>query len=269
MAAELTSNRDDAVWERVHDAEKRLDDARVRVHRTRAERHTREAERQWRRELYNQAFESYTAAREEYERARDVARDRELSAVADLVEEIDAVRHNIDHLSKSPLRRAEEARDRADRADSPAVAADRWEDALEKYQTALVLDWGSDERRFAGDSDEIRSEIETVVDRLVTVRRELATRHRQTGNWYHGSGDYERAGERYARAKHQLEAALSVARELRPGAVDDLEADLASLDSRLDTVREEAPRGAFESVDGEGGAGDGRREAGEGVADLD
>ncbi|WP_246983471.1 restriction endonuclease [Halorientalis marina] len=245
MATELTTNRADAVWERITDAEERLDAARMETHRTWAVAHEHEAERQWRTELYNQAYESYEAAREEYRSALDIARDQGFPEGEEIVAEIDDIRHDLDALSKSPLRRAEETRNRAAELDDPAVAVETWEEALERYQTTLVLDWGTDDGRFAGDSDDIRVEIEGIVDRIDETRRELADRHELTADDLAEGGEYERARREYAAARDQLAAAASVAEELRPSLVDGLRDRMDTLDERIEQARENAAANEF------------------------
>jgi len=244
MATELTTNRSDAVWERITGTEEELDAIRMETHRAWAAYHEREAKRQWRTELYNKAHGSYERAREEYRAALDIAHDRGL-ADDEIVAEIDDVRHDLDRLSKSPLRRAEETRDRAAALDDPAVAVETWEEALERYQTTLVLDWGNDEGRFAGDSEDIRAEIERVVDRIDERRRELAKRHETTADDHFEDGEYDRARREYAKARDQLSAALSIAEELRPSIVDGLRDRVAALGERMERAATKADENPF------------------------
>lgn len=248
MATELTDNRNDAVWERILDTEERLDAAVMNTHREWAVYHEQEAERQWRKELYNQAYESYEAAREEYETALDVARNQRFPDTDDLVAEIDDVRHDLDDLSKSPLQRAEQTRARAESLEDPAIAIEAWEEALERYQTTLVLGWGADEQRFAGDSEELRSEIETIVDRIVDTRRELADDHEAAGDEFFTDGTHERARREYATAREHLTQAVGIAEELRPSLVDDLEARQTELADRMALAKERAEDNPFEFV---------------------
>jgi tetratricopeptide (TPR) repeat protein len=248
MATELTENRSDAVWEQILGTEERLDAAVMNTHREWATYHEQEAERQWRKELYNQAYESYEAAREEYEAALDVARNQRFPDTDDLVAEIDDVRHDLDDLSKSPLQRAEQTRARAESLTDPAVAVEAWEEALERYQTTLVLGWGDDEKRFAGDSDEIRAEIETIVDRIVEARTELADGHEASGDEHFTDGTYERARRQYATAKDHLSQAIAVAEELRPSRLDELRARQTEVEDRVAVARERADDNPFEFV---------------------
>lgn len=248
MAAELTEDRTDAVWEQILATEERLDAARMETHRAWAAAYEQEAERQWRKELYNQAYESYEAAREEYEAALDVARNQGFPDTDELVQEIDDVRHDLDHLSKSPLRRAEETRDRAAETSDPGTAAEVLEEALERYQTTLVLGWGNDEARFAGDSEDIRAEIEAIVDRIDETRRELAASHEEAGDDYFTDGAYEYAREEYAAASDHLARAVSIAEELRPSLVEGLRTRQRELDDRIAVASERASETGFEFV---------------------
>ncbi|MFB6083856.1 MAG: PH domain-containing protein [Halorientalis sp.] len=235
-APELSTDRDDAVWERVHEVERRLDASVMNIHVSRAESYATEANDEWRREQYNNAYDTFLQARAEYERALDVARDHGLPEESDIRESVDTVTRSLDHLSKSPLSRAESAAERARDADAPADAAEQFEVALERYQTALVLDWGSDERRFAGDSDEIRETIERVVGDLVHTRQRLAAYHRAAGDRLRDADRPVAASVAYENALDEIDRALGVARELKPGLVPDLEAAVESLTALIDDL---------------------------------
>jgi tetratricopeptide (TPR) repeat protein len=235
-APELTTNRDDAVWERVHEVEQRLDASVMTIHVSRAEQHATEANAEWRQEQYNNAYDAFLQARAQYERALDIAREHDFPDESDIRESADTVTQSLDHLSKSPLRRAETAFERARDADAPAVAAEQFEVALERYQTALVLDWGSDEQRFAGDSDELRETIERVVDELVHARRLLAAYHLAAGTRLLASGHPDAAQGACTNAHTEIEHALTVAKELKPGLRPMLEASADTLARCIDAA---------------------------------
>ncbi|AQL43786.1 hypothetical protein BV210_14215 [Halorientalis sp. IM1011] len=233
-APELSTNRDDAVWERVHEVERRLDASVMNIHVSRAEDHAKAAHDEWRREQYNEAYDAFLQARTEYERALDIARDDDFPDESDIRENVDTVTQSLDHLSKSPLQRAETAYERARDADTLATTADQFEVALERYQTALVLDWGSDDRRFAGDSDELRETIERVVGEIVHTRQRLAAYHRTAGDRLHAADRSVAAAVAYENALDEIGQALGVAKELQPGLVADLEASIETLTDLLD-----------------------------------
>lgn len=228
-APELTTNRDDAVWERVHDVERRLDASVMETHVSRAEKHATVANDEWRQEQYNNAYDAFLKARTEYERALDIAREHDFPEESDIRENADTVTQSLDHLSKSPLRRAETAAERARDADAPAVVAEQFEVALERYQTALVLDWGSDRQRFAGDSNELRGTIERVVGELVHTRRLLAAYHLAAGTRLLAAGHPDAAKDAYENAHTEIEDARTVAKELKPQLTPMLEASADTL----------------------------------------
>jgi len=106
--------------------------------------------------------------------------------------------------------------------------------ALDRYRTALELDWGADERRFAGEPDQIRERLGEVVEQAVAARRSAATAARDAGDWYVGAEQYEVATEEVADAREQFELALALARDQYPDAVDHLTVELEALEKRVE-----------------------------------
>ncbi|MFB6143263.1 MAG: hypothetical protein ABEJ30_07990 [Halorientalis sp.] len=248
MAEELTSNRDDAIWERVRAGERRLAAAAFEAHRSHGQSLARAAERAWRSEQYNAAYEDYVAARERFERALEVGRERGFAETAAVEERLGSVDENLDQLAGSPLRRAREAHDRAKQADDPAAAVERLEDALEKYQTALVLDWGHDDGHFAGDRESLRSTVSRLANEIELTRRTLAERARSRGDDHRDAGRTDRAREAYETARSHLEAALGIVRELRPDLEDDLREEIATVEAELERVEAGVGAGGFQFV---------------------
>jgi len=248
VAPDLTEDRNNAIWERIEWTQEKLDYSRIASHRSRARDFVTEAESQWRKESYNKAYESYEQAREEYETALRIASEHQYDEREEVLDALDRVNQNIDHLSKSPLRRAEQTRNRAAAIDDADIAADLWEDALEKYQTALVLDWGNDNQRFAGDKDEITAEIEHCVDRIQYTRTELADRHRTTGDWYVQSQQYQRARDQYLIALTHLEQGLSIAEELLPSVPEAIRTAHEQLEALVEQTQRKAGDEVFDFV---------------------
>jgi cellobiose-specific phosphotransferase system component IIA len=206
------------------------------------------AKEHWDDGEYNDAYDAFVAARNAYERALDVARERDIEAASQIREKADEVTTDIDDLSKSPLQLAEDAHERAMGVDDPTEAVERYEEALEKYQEAMVLDWGNDQQRFAGDSDRIREHVESIVDEIVSSRRTLAEQSRELGEGFMSEGQYERARAQFAQARDEVEAAYSVAEELRPGLTTDLSTDIRDLEERMETAVEQAGTAGFQFV---------------------
>jgi hypothetical protein len=143
----------------------------------------------------------------------------------------------MDELSETPLRGAVEADRAASQADEAAAAAQHWDDALDAYAVVLELDWGADERRFAGDPDQIRERLGEVVEKLVSARRSAATKARRAGDWYVGAEQYEIAIEEFEAAKEQYERALDVAYDRYPDATDHLAIERDAIADRLERAR--------------------------------
>jgi len=248
MAAQLTTERDDAIWERVRAARERLDATSLEANRARGRHLTREAERQWRREQYNQAYESYLAAREEYRAALDAAPEHAFADAAEIEADIGDVSDKLDQLAASPLRRAEQAHERATAVEDLTLAADLLEEALEKYQTSLVLGWGAEEERFVGDREDIRATITRIVNEIEMTRRTLAERARERGDEHREAGRCGDAREAYAAAIDHLQAVVAVARELRPDSVAQLHDDIRELRSDVEQVDRRIDESGFEFV---------------------
>ncbi len=246
-APELTTNRDDAVWERVHEVEDRLDASVMAIHVSRAEKHATVASDEWRREQYNNAYDAFLKAQTQYERALDIARDHDFPEESNIRESADTVTQSLDHLSKSPLRRAETVFERAREAETPTSTVEQLEVALERYQTALVLGWGSDEQRFAGDRDEIREAVELIVGEVVHTRRLLAAYHLAAGRRLTASGRLDAARDAYRNGRTEVEQARTVARELQPRLTPVLDASIETFTELIGAVEEPAADG-FEFV---------------------
>lgn len=247
-AGDLTTDRGDAVWVRIEAAETRLESNVLKVHRTRGRSRARDAERQWRTEQYNKAYDGYLAARNDYKRALEIAREHEIGTSDHLRERIDEVTQNLDHLSASPLRRAREAHERARAADDPEVTADLLEEALEKHQTALVLDWGTERDRFAGDSNRLRERVSAIVEEIAMTRRTVAVDYRERGETHATNGRHGQAQAAFEEARAQLEAALSIAKELRPDLVADLEADIDARTADVERAEARVAESGFRFV---------------------
>lgn len=238
----LRANEFDSEWgagamiDRVDDVQADCVERLTEVRLGRANRFTDEAESNWR----DDRFES---AHDEYERAiaeLDTILTYDTGAVPDreaVREELERVEGVVAELEEAPLGRAVEADRAAMDAEDPVDAADHWTDALERYRVAMELDWGADERRFAGDPDAIRERLADVVDRLVAARRSAATAAKRAGDWYVGAEQFDVAVEEFEAARDQYELALSVARERYPDATDHLTVERDAVEDRLERAR--------------------------------
>ncbi|WP_136716223.1 restriction endonuclease [Halorientalis salina] len=268
-AAELTEDREDAIWDRIETTERRLEKGVLDIHVSRADGQVATAERKWQAEQYNDAYDSFLAARNQYELALDIAREQDLPEADDIRTWADEVTQRIDQLSKSPLQRAEDTYERARAAEDLDTTIELLAESLETYQSALVLDWGNEDQRFAGDSETIRTQIEAVVGDLVGARRDLAEKRWRAGDWFSETGEFDRARSEYEAAREHVEAALSVARELDPDLEPALADDLTDLDAAIERLTDRSNGADRESGEsGERDSGDGSDEFGEVVARL-
>jgi len=247
-ARELTTNRSDAIWGRIDELEEKLDRTVLDIHVARAEHCIERAERHEREEKYNKALDAYESAREEFEDAVSVGRNHDLPETPGLLERIDDVTQAIDHVQKAPLKQAEHARNRAEQAEDPEMEARLWEEALEKHQTVMVLGWGEDSQRFAGNTGEIRHHLERIVDNIEDARFQTANRHRVSGYWYYKEGQYDCAREQFAVALDHVEQALSVTDELKPTPAAELLHAREDLEAKIEETQRKAGEAVFEFV---------------------
>lgn len=182
---------------------------------------------------YEAAMDSFEEAAESYLAARDVDADEPSDDL--LAERRETLTEERDRLAGAPVDRAEHAVDVATTATDPASATDWWETAVQRYETALSLDWGRENRRFAGDPETLR-------DDLARATRELVATHCDRAREQIADGDEtraerpERARAAYASAAEALAAAREVTRERVPEAADEVDAVAATLEDRLDDL---------------------------------
>lgn len=153
------------------------------VRRSRARRAVDTGERHWRENEFEAAYDAYEAARAEYDELFSLPTEA-VTDLPDIRAERDRLDTVIEDLEQSPLRTAVAADNEAVAAEDPAVAADHWAEALEAYRDVLELDWGADERRFAGDPEKVRDRLGAVAENLVAARRTVATDAMEAGDWY-------------------------------------------------------------------------------------
>jgi tetratricopeptide (TPR) repeat protein len=202
------------------------------IRRSRARRAGDTGEQHWRRNEFEAAYDAYDAARAEYQEIFSLPTEA-VPKLDEIRAERDRLDSVVEDLERSPLRIAVEADNEAVAAEDPAVAADHWDEALEAYRDVLELDWGADERRFAGDPEKVRDRLGTVAENLVAARRTVATDAMEAGDWYADASQPDAALEEYEAAQAAFEAALAAARDCYPDATDHLEAELDAVEQRL------------------------------------
>ncbi|MFC7251136.1 hypothetical protein ACFQJ5_14975 [Halomicroarcula sp. GCM10025324] len=191
-----------------------------------------EGEARWRADEYEAAYDAYERARDEYRAVLSL--DRHLADIDEILAERNRLDTLIEQLEQSPLRKAVAADNEAAAADKSDQAAEHWAEALDHYRTALQVDWGADERRFAGAPSKIRERLRVVAENLTAARRDVASDAMSAGDWFADAEQYEAALEEYADAREKYEAALTTARDCYPDAVTHLETELEALDQRVE-----------------------------------
>lgn len=217
-----------AMSARIDRTESRIADAEVRTLEARATHALDSAEQRWREDDYAGAHDEFLAAHDDYVRALGV-RDTDLEGSRALRKKLARVERNIASLERAPVQQANQARERADDSDDPTERADELERALRRYRQALELDWGSEDKRFTGDTVAIRERVDAVAVELVETRRRLAARRVREGDEQREAGRDSRAREHYREARDLLETTLETARELVPE-------ETAALDAHVEAV---------------------------------
>jgi len=226
------SGEPNALAGRVETVRERHTATRTEVRRSRARQAVDTGEQRWRQNKFEAAHDAYDEARAEYEEILSLptAAVPEHDDIRDERARLDSV---VEDLERSPLHTAVEADNEAVTASDPAVAADHWAEALEAYRDVLELDWGAEERRFAGDPEKVRDRLGTVAENLVAARRTVATDAMEAGDWYADASQPDAAVEEYEAAQAAFETALAAARDCYPDATDHLEAELDAVEQRL------------------------------------
>jgi len=239
---ELCAGGVTAAAERIERVEARIDETRRSVLEGRAAREIDRAEAQWREGEYERAHDAYGRAHDDYEGALGTADD---GTVAEgLRTKLDRVERNVAALERAPVASAEEARGQADETDDLRERGDRLDFALDRYRTALELDWGRSTRRFEGDTAAIRDAVDAVARDLVETRRRYATRRVRAGDGHREEGRTAQAAACYRDAHDALGETAQTARELVPEALDALTAHRDAVEDRLrrlDTSDDQTP----------------------------
>lgn len=213
-AAPLPAARDH-VDERADGVEERLATLERRAYAEQAEQARERAHVRWDDHEYEAAFDHLDDAADAYESAATVDGDEPDDALLERRQEtLDDERAR---LASAPVERAEHAVEVATAAENPDAAIDWWETAIERYETALSLDWGREKRRFDGDPDDLREQLADIARNLVGAYCDLARDHLE------GDEADEADADPADLAREALAQAEDVARERAPGALETVE----------------------------------------------
>ncbi|WP_436927225.1 hypothetical protein [Halosimplex amylolyticum] len=229
---ELSEDGVAAVARRIERVEERIEGARLRTLEGRAAHSIDLAESHWREGEYAQAHDAYGAAHDDYEEAL-AANAGDADVAERLRTKLDRVERNVAALERAPVERAEDAHERARETDDLVERGDELAFALDRYRTALELDWGRSARRFQGDPEAIRRAVDAVARELVETRRRYASECVRRGDEDRDAGRHARAESHYRDAYDALVDTVSVARELVPETHDDVQDHCDAVEARL------------------------------------
>ncbi|MEF8827307.1 MAG: hypothetical protein V5A27_13355, partial [Halapricum sp.] len=232
LTDDLPAEAGSGIRERIEQVEQRYRETKRRIHTSRGTHLVDEAERHWRDDEFKSAYEQFVQARSEFGDVLDIRGLRPDKTDA-MRKRIERVNENLQHLSRAPLDRANQEREQALTADDSREALDHWESAHRLYRRVIELDWGREDKRFEGDKDVVRDRVVESVDEILSVRRTIADMHCDRARQLLGDGKLGEARRAYAEAMDTLEAAVQLAREFDPDAVDDLRDRLDELDERI------------------------------------
>lgn len=179
---------------------------------------------------YDDTAATLQRAREHFERALAVAIERDFAPVSEIQSVLSDLQDRLETLQSRPLDLAERSRERAQTADSPALAVVVWEEALSHYRDALTAGWGTPVD-FDGETDALRLQIEWVVANIVRERRWLAANLEAEADAHRAAGNAQQARDHYRGAAEQVAMARRLATQYRAGDAD-------ALATRLDELRQ-------------------------------
>lgn len=159
----------------------------------------------------------------------------------DLAEDIQSLGWKIETVAAEPIRQAHEAKIAAESADGPAEAVDHWERAFQRYGHVLTLEWGTDERNFAGDPEKVRPELERAATALIDCHSALADACWNEGADKQADGDSKAALELCLDAQKHLERTHELAEEFAPDRVDDIAPRLETMADAVLRMRHAEP----------------------------
>lgn len=189
---------------------------------------------QWADEEYEAAYDEYDAAVAAYERARSAdGSDPPGRALEVRYEQAIDERAS---LETAPVEDAEAAARMARATEDPIPAAARWETAIERYRTALWLDWGRETSRFDVDRDAVREDVVAAVDEYVDYRRRAAAACRETGRAHRHGGNGGAAARAYDTALAHLKRAQEIVDEIAPAKAPDLDGTVETISWEREAV---------------------------------
>lgn len=237
---------DDVIAPELTETERTLEQAYARLAIEHAQSQLELGQQLVENEDYGQARKVLQTAQNRYDRASGRADAVErgdafrFGEQRELRDELDRLEWEIEAVAAEPIRRAHEAKVMAKHADETSDAVECWETAFRRYGNVLTLDWGDDGRNFAGDPDDIRSEMRSAATALVDGHCDLAREQWNAGVTRERSGAIKDALRACTDAIEHLDRAAELAAEFRPEDAPAIERRRDGMRASLQEIRDTA-----------------------------
>jgi hypothetical protein len=146
----------------------------------------------------------------------------QFGAQRELTEDLQRLGWQIETVAAEPVKQAHEAKIRAETATELSETIDHWETAFTRYGHVLTLEWGNDERNFAGDPGELRAEIERAADQLIDLHCRAGYERWNAGGTLADDDEYKAALQACIDAQEHLERAHELAAEFEPTRAEEI-----------------------------------------------
>lgn len=230
--AEGPAEIQDALTERVQEAETELHRTQVHANLKRGQALYEAAEMRADEETWSEAEAVLQGAYHHVEVARKVAALAGFPVLDAIDEEFDLLVQRAADIAARPRKLAGLAEVTARDADEPEEAVPAWSSALEHYRAAVTFDWGG-RLGVERDTERLREQVEAAARCLIDARRELAEKLCEKATEAEQAGEPETAADHYEAALSQLAMAHSVASELRAGDPDAITAEGREIRDRM------------------------------------
>lgn len=195
-------------------------------------------------EDYEQARKVLAQAQEYYKQARDRSDVIErgdafqFGTQRELQTDLEDLGWEIETVAAEPIRQAHDEKIQAQRTDDPGTKIEHWEAAFRGYGNVLTLEWGDDERHFAGDPEKVRTEMQQAAERLIELHEQVARETWNTGSKLEQQGEKAAGLERCKSATEHLERAHELAKEFEPDRTTELGTRLGKMVDSLIEIRD-------------------------------
>jgi tetratricopeptide (TPR) repeat protein len=212
-------------------------------------------------EDYEQARKVLEQAQAYYEQARDRSDVIErgdafqFGTQRELQTDLEDLGWEIETVAAEPIRQAHDEKIQAQRTDDPETEIEHWEAAFRGYGNVLTLEWGDDERHFAGDPEAVRAEMQQAAEQLIELHEQGARETWNTGAKLEQQGETAASLERCKSATEHLERAHELAEEFEPDRTTELGTRLGKMFESLIEIRDamKESRSKSESTDEQAG----------------